>query len=171
MDEYGFCRPLLQDGEQVLWQGRPEKGRLFASAEPIVLIIGAAWLFLAGDCLHTAWQTGSGALAALAAVLLVPGLLILAAKPLRTARLRDKTWYVVTDRQILVKQGGRVAAHPLRELTVPHLRTHRGGAGTLLFCGRGLRGGFALENLADAEAARDAVMRMAQSGMGGVSNG
>lgn len=163
MDEYNFCRSRMQEGEQILWQGKPQKGGVFAAAEPIVLIIGAAWLFLAGDCLFTAWQDRSWALAVLGAVLIIPGLLIVAAKPLRTARLRDKTWYVVTNRQILIKEGDRVVSHPLEELTVPHLRMHRNGAGTLLFYGRRLRGNFALENLADAEAARDAVMRMAQS--------
>ena len=163
MDEYNFCRAFMQEGERVLWQGKPQKGGVFAAAEPIVLIIGAAWLFLAGDCLFAAWQNRSWTLAALAVVLVIPGLLILAAKPLRTARLRDKTWYVVTNRQILIKAGERVVSHPLEKLTVPHLRMHRSGAGTLLFYSRRLRGSFALENLADAEAARDAVMQMAQS--------
>ena len=73
-----------------------------------------------------------------------------------TAYLRTRTFYVITNRKLMIRKGSRIQIHDGRNLPPMNLVIHKNGNGTILFTqnvytSKGSRSStaFAIENIAD----------------------
>jgi hypothetical protein len=131
--------PHLAPGETVLWTGHPPHGiRLMPGDAMIlpygVLAIGYIAFFMQRNP-NPQYQTGAFLLV-FSMVLLVIGIFAFVAKMLRSARLRRRTAYLVTDRHVFIMtdpKGRSVISIPRAQLGAIALTEHRGGRGTLVF--------------------------------------
>ena len=161
-----FCKSYLT-GETILWEGAPEKGSIFMPQDWFLIPFSLFWL---GFSLF--WEvsaiasTGSWMMAIFGFPFVAVGLYLLVGRFLHRLLLRGKTYYIITDRKILIRSGSRIRLYPARNLPPMDIRIHRNGNGTILFygdiSGTGHRNGiyFMLENIADVAGAQDAINRM-----------
>ena len=168
-DDYQFYRSYLIPGESVLWKGKPEKGNLFTKRELIMIPFGVFWL---GFCLF--WESiaiQSGQLIAIIWGLpfVAIGFYLLFGRFIQSAFLRDKTFYVVTNKKIIIKRGSRSKMYNAQDLPPMEVEIHKNGNGTILFCeetytrrGRRHHTYIILENLKDVAYAQNAISQMEQ---------
>ena len=95
------------------------------------------------------------------------GAYLLLGSPIRAAYLRNRTYYVITNKKIIIKKGSKIEMHDGRDLPPMDIEIHKNGNGTILFSedvytrrGRSHRIYFMLENLADIAQAQNAVSSM-----------
>ena len=165
--DFDFCLPYLVEGEQILWQGRPEPGNIITRRDIVMVPFGIMWL---GFSLF--WETAavkSGAhwfFPLWGLPFIAVGLYLLFGRWIHTAYLRDKTFYVVTSKKIMIKQGSRISMHDGRDLPPMDIEIHKNGNGTILFVtevyrrGRRHRTYFELANLRDVAQAQNAISMM-----------
>jgi hypothetical protein len=133
-DALGFSEKLPQ-GEQLLWQGQPERHALAARAMYLkyiafylVALIAArtGYLILDGESVATwsgmlAWQV----LASAFVMLLIVGLAVVYS---RTTR------YSLTNERLIIKTGAAITIHinlPLQQITAADLREYSDGTGDI----------------------------------------
>ena len=167
MDNYQFCRPYLIPGESILWKGKPEKGNLITSRDIVMIPFGLFWL---GFCLF--WESmaiRSGQLIAIIWGLpfVGVGIYLLFGRFIQAALLRGKTFYVVTNKKIIIKSGRRIRMHDARDLPPMEVEIHKNGNGTIMFCeetytrrGRRHHTYIMLENIKDIAYAQNAISQM-----------
>lgn len=171
MDPYSFCRPYLLEDEYILWKGRPEKGNIFRQGDLMMVLFALMWLafsvFWEIIALRSAFGGGGPVFLALWGLPFVAiGLYLLFGRFLQTIYLRDKTFYVITNKKIIVKSGRKITLREGKDLPPMDVMIHKNGNGTILFSEtydtrRGSRRVyFMLENLADVAQAQNAVSRM-----------
>ncbi len=166
-DNYQFCRPYLLPNESILWKGRPEKGNIITKREFImipfsVMICGFSlfWESMAlksGQIFPVIWGLPFVAI----------GLYMLFGRHIQAAYLRDKTFYVVTNKKMIIKKGNKINLYNGCDLPPMEVEIHKNGNGTILFyeevySRRGRRHStyIALENLKDVALAQNAVSSM-----------
>ena len=170
-DPYDFCRPYLLEDEYILWKGRPERGNIFRQGDWMVVIFAVMWLgfslFWEFSALQSVMSGGGSLFLALWGLPFVAiGLYLLFGRFLQTAYLRDKTFYVITNKKIMVKSGRKITMRDGKDLPPMDVMIHRNGNGTILFSEtyytrRGShRTYFMLENLKDVARAQNAVSQM-----------
>ena len=165
MDEYEFGRPYMVGDEYILWKGKPEKGALFTGREIIMLPFALIWLAFSVFWELTAIFSGAPLFFCLWGIPFI-GICIylLIGRFFHMAYLRKRTFYIITNKKIMIKRGNRIEMHDGKSLPPMDIRIHKNGNGTITFCdnvymsGRRRYGAyFALENLADVVAAQNAV--------------
>lgn len=166
-NNYQFCNPYIVAGESILWRGKPEKGNIFTKRELILLPFS---LMVCGFSLFwefMALQTGQLFPIIWGLPIVGIGIYMLVGRYIQSAYLRNKTFYVITNKKILIKRGNRITMHDSRDLPPMEVEIHRNGNGTILFyedvyTRRGRRRGtyIALENLRDIAQAQNAVSMM-----------
>lgn len=168
MDEYDFGRPYMVGDEYILWKGKPEKGGLFTGREIIMLPFALIWLAFSAFWELTAIFSGAPLLFCLWGVPFVGiGLYLLIGRFFHMAYLRKRTFYIVTNKKIMIKRGNRIEMHDGKTLPPMDIQIHKNGNGTITFRDDVYMSGrrrysscFALENLADVVAAQNAIDMM-----------
>lgn len=166
-DSFQFCRPYIVANESVLWKGRPEKGNIFTRKELIMLPFS---LMVCGFSLfweYMALQTGQLFLVIWGLPIVAIGIYMLIGRYIQSAFLRNKTFYVITNKKLIIKKGNRINMYQACDLPPMEVEIHRNGNGTILFCedvytrrGRRRSTYIALENLKDIAQAQTAVSMM-----------
>lgn len=139
VSEHEWYEPYLQPGEEVRWQGRPDKHEVNAIGEiakgaPMLLMLG--WggfmlhMVLTGAPLDSPIVWG---FCGIIVVWMLIALYIGFGKPLRALRLLLKAEYVITDRRILRRMGRAVDALDSRSMPAPYLRKGAMHYGTITF--------------------------------------
>lgn len=168
LEGYEFCRNYMTDGEYILWKGRPEKGNVFTGQEAVLLPFSVIWLAFSVYWEMTALQSGASWFLVLWGIPFVGiGIYLLAGRFFMTAYLRSRTFYVITNKKIIIRQGNRMRMYEGRNLPSAEIVIHKNGCGTLKF-GRmvdarnGYRNGiaFMIENVADVAQVQNALDSM-----------
>lgn len=167
MDNYQFCRPYILPGESILWKGKPEKGNIITRRETIlfpfsIMVCGFSlfWEFLAlqsGQLFPVFWGLP----------IVCIGIYMLIGRHIQTAYLRSRTFYVITNKKLIIKKGNRITMHDKQDLPPMEVEIHKNGNGTILFyeqvyTRRGYRSNtyVTLENLKDFMQAQNAINMM-----------
>jgi hypothetical protein len=166
-DTFQFCRPYIVAGESVLWKGRPEKGNIFTRKELVLLPFS---LMICGFSLfweYMALQSGQPFVILWGLPFVAIGIYMLIGRYIQAAFLRDKTFYVITNKKLIIKKGNRIHMYQACDLPPMEVEIHKNGNGTILFCeevytrrGRRHSTYIALENLKDIALAQNAVSMM-----------
>lgn len=168
LDEYEFCRRYMTDGEYILWKGRPEKGNIFTGQEVVMLPFSVIWLAFSVYWEMTALQSGVSWFLVLWGIPFVAvGIYLLVGRFFMTAYLRRRTFYVITNKKIIIRRGNRICMYEGRNLPSAETVIHKNGCGTLKFgqtfyTRNGYRNGtaFMIENVADVAQVQNAVNSM-----------
>lgn len=162
-----FYRPYLVNDEYVLWTGRPEKGNIFTKHSAVLMIFGAVWLSFSLFWEIMAIKSKVVFMMLWGLPFVGIGAYLLLESPIRAAYLRNRTYYVITNKKIIIKKGSKIEMHDGRDLPPMDIEIHKNGNGTILFSedvytrrGRSHRIYFMLENLADIAQAQNAVSSM-----------
>ena len=167
MDSYQFCSPYILPDESILWKGRPEKGNIFTSKEffllPFSLFICAfsvCWEYLA-------LQSGQPFVIIWGLPIVGIGFYMLFGRHIQTAYLRGRTFYVITNKKLIIKKGRRITMHDGEDLPPMEVEIHRNGNGSIFFYeevytrrGRRHNTYIVLENLKDVAHAQNAISSM-----------
>ena len=119
----------LEEGERILWQGKPHK-ETFVNRLQIRRLGAGLIVLVATIVLILLLQS----LAALAAALLL-GLIFVSAAgiPYDSSKTADRLLYALTDRRILQWDGKRLAAKDIAELEEVKLKSRHSGIGDIIF--------------------------------------
>jgi hypothetical protein len=121
----------LHADERVLWEGRPAP-RCHTLRYWRFSLVGAFMLMLLGGWQGAAVPMGAPQLPALILLSLAGcALVLLLGLPLRQRLAWETIFYAITDRQLLIAAGRRVAAMPLDTIAAVHLETQGEELGTL----------------------------------------
>lgn len=169
-DSYQFCRPYIIAGESILWKGKPEKGNLFTSKELVLLPFS---LMICGFSLFwesLAIQTGQLFPVIWGLPIVAIGIYMLIGRYIHAAFLRNKTFYVITNKKLIIKKGNKINMYHSCDLPPMEVEIHKNGNGTILFYedvytrkGRRRNNYIALENLKDIASAQNAISMMDKS--------
>lgn len=155
LDHYDFCKPYISDNEYILWEGAPEKGFTFTSRDLVMIPFSLFWLAFALFWEFSVITSTSSLFMAIWGLPFVGvGIYLLFGRFIQSICLRNKTFYIITNKKLIIRSGSKI-----------HL--HKNGNGTILFWqesyhrnGRRYSSYFALENIADVAGAQDAISRM-----------
>lgn len=165
-----FCNPYLLEDEYILWKGRPDRGNIITRSDVAVILFGVVWLSFSLFWEMAALQNVAAPFMVIWGLPFVAvGFYMVFGRVIQKIYLRDKTFYVVTNKKILIKKGNRIEMHDGTDLPPMDVEIHKNGNGTILFSattygrrGRSYRTFFALENLADVAQAQNAISKMNQ---------
>lgn len=166
-DDYQFCRSYLLPGEFIAWKGHPEKGNLFSPSDLFVIPFGLFWLAFSLFWECGAIQSGVPFMMIWGLPFIAIGVYLVFGRLIHAAYLRGKTYYVITNKKLIIKKGNRITMYDAKDLPPMTLRIHKNGNGTLSFSetvyyrrGRHYNSYFALENIKDAVHAQNAISSM-----------
>lgn len=167
-EDYEFFRQYMTDQEYVLWTGKPEKGNLITAREWMMLPFCLIWLSFALFWEYTVIRTTGSLFMILWGIPFVGvGLYLLAGRFLQKASLRKKTFYMITNKKLMIRQGSRIQMCEAEKLPPMSIVLYKNGCGTLRFgeevyTRQGYRTGsfLAIENISDVAQAQNAVAMM-----------
>lgn len=165
-NNYQFITAYLTPDETLLWKGHPEKGNLFLPSDLFISFFG---LFFLGFSLFWEFgviQTGNTFMILWGVPFILIGCFLTFGRFLYKAYLRNKTFYAVTNKKLIIRSGRRTTIYHGKDLPPMTIHIHGDGNGTILFTettyrSKGTRTNtFALENLRDHVFAQQAIDRM-----------
>ncbi len=107
--EFEFLKNCLADDEHILWQGKPEKGHYLSSSDIFLIPFSLVWCGFAIFWEITALTSGAPAVFGLFGVpFVLIGLYLVFGRFIHTARTRQKSAYVITNKRIIRKVGNKV---------------------------------------------------------------
>lgn len=180
-DDFDFYRSCVDQDERVLWKGKPGKGRTLGSNGERFIVFGRFWLdwedigsaifaiFWWSLCLMRMRKETDFSLSMLLVwgIPVIVGLCLVVGKLIRKAYLRTRTFYVVTNKKLIIKSGRRLKMYEKQMMPPMQVKCDGDGHGTIFFFGKGYnRTGvrrlmcFALENLENVKQAQEALAMM-----------
>lgn len=166
-DHYQFCRPYILADETILWKGKPEKGNIITRKETIMFPFSLMVCIFSVFWEYMALQSGVPFFAIWGLPIVAIGLYMLIGRHIQTAFLRNKTFYVITNKKLLIKKGNKINLYNGCDLPPMEVEIHKNGNGTILFYedvytrkGRRRSTYIALENLKDVAHAQNAISMM-----------
>lgn len=167
LEHYDFCKPYIMDDEYILWEGAPEKGVSLTSRDIVLLPFSVIWLGFALFWEYLAVTTSGSLLMMVWGLPFIGvGLYLLFGRFLQTLYLRDKTFYIITNKKLIIRTGSKVKIYRSADLPPMNIQHHRDGTGTILFWEAGYSHGrrygtfFSLDHIADVVGAQNAISRM-----------
>ena len=167
LEGFQFCNAYILPGEHILWRGRPEKGKYFSGQDFIMIPFSIFWLGFSLFWEVAAIQSGIPFMMLWGLPFVGIGIYLLFGRYLHAACLRSKTFYVVTNKKLIIKNGNRITTYQTQDLPPMTLRMHNNGNGTISFTeavryrgGRSYHNYFALENIPDPVKAQIAINSM-----------
>lgn len=169
MDEfvsYDFCKPYLIQDEYILWSGKPEKGHLMMSNDIVVCLFGIVWLGFCLTFIKTLLLSPSIFMIIWMIPFLCVGFHMAFGKLIQKAYLRNKTFYVITNKKLIIKSGRKIKMYNGKDLPPMEIKIHKNGNGTIVFSDtiyngrRQYRTYIILENLMDVAQAQNAIDMM-----------
>lgn len=167
-DDFAFCRAYLVEGEQILWKGKPEKGKVFHKQDIIMIPFSVFWLGFSLFWEFTAIKSGAPMFFSLWGLpFIAVGIYLLIGRHIMSLYLRNKTFYVVTNKRLIIKKGNKLQMCNASELPPMEVQLHKNGNGTIIFWqevyvrnGRRTNTYMMLENLSDVARAQNAISSM-----------
>lgn len=167
LEGFQFCNAYILPGEYILWKGRPEKGKYFSPQDFFLIPFSIFWLGFALFWEWNAIRSGIPFMMFWGLPFVGVGIYLLFGRLLHTAYLRNKTFYVVTNKKLIIKKGNRIITYQAQDLPPMTLQMHSNGNGTISFSeavryrgGRTYHNFFMLENIADPIQAQNAINSM-----------
>lgn len=168
IDNYAFANPYMVGDEYILWKGKPEEGNLMMRGEIAVILFSIVWTSFAVFWEVMALASGAPFFFALWGLPFIGvGLYLMFGRFIHTAVMRKKTFYVVTNKKIIIKSGSRIKMYDGKNLPPMEVEIHKNGNGTISFThevytrnGHSHRLYFRLENLQDVAQAQNAISMM-----------
>lgn len=169
-DAYNFIKPYLVNDEYILWKGKPEKGNIFIRREIITSLFGLFWLAFSLFWEASAIKSSGSLFFALWGIpFICIGLYLVFGRFIQTAYLRNKTFYVVTNKKLIIKKGNRITMYDGKDLPPMDIEIHKNGNGTIFFCeevytrkGHRHNTYVTLENIREISQAQNAISQMNQ---------
>ena len=127
-------RSKLDDGETLVWSGRPRQGLLLQPTDAIVIPFTLVWggfaIFWEYEVVksHAFWVLQLWGIP-----FVVLGLYLMVGRFFSDAALRARTYYGVTDKRIIIAAGQQVRSYALSDVSRVALSTRADGSGTLTF--------------------------------------
>ena len=165
-NQYQFVSSYLLPDEHILWKGHPEKGHLVTPGDLVTSVFG---LFFFGFSLFWefgAIQSGIPFMMIWGVPFVAVGFYLVIGRYIHKAYLRNKTFYVITNKKLIIRSGRRTTMYNAADLPPMTVQMHSNGNGTITFMdsyyGRRRRhvNYFALENLRDVVYAQQALSQM-----------
>lgn len=135
MTDYPGWQGILEDGERILWQGRPEKGVRWLDGDisgtfmGIVMVCFALfWMYQAASMGTAMWLFGF-------VFLLVGGRQAISGNII-PAFIRSRTWYTLTDRRAIIATDMPVRGRSLTTIPITsdtQVTLEAGDPGSILF--------------------------------------
>lgn len=129
--------PTLQDGEHLLWAGRPRQGLVLWGNDVLMIPFNFLWCGFALFCEWSAIKSGAPLLFVLLGVpFVLMGLYATVGHFFFDARLRASTLYAITDQRVLITSGvfrQTTTSLPLDALPEVRVSEGRGGEGSITF--------------------------------------
>ena len=134
LEHYDFCKPYIMDDEYILWEGAPEKGVSLTSRDIVLLPFSVIWLGFALFWEYLAITTSRSPLMVVWGLPFIGvGLYLLFGRFLQTLYLRDKTFYIITNKKLIIRSGNKVRIYRAEDLPPMDIHLHKNGTGTILF--------------------------------------
>lgn len=166
-ENYGFANAYLSNGEYILWKGKPEKGNLIVPRDIFTLLFGLFWLSFSVFWEYNAVKGGAPIFFALFGLPFIGiGIYMVIGRFLQAAYLRNKTFYVITNKKIIIKRGKKLTMHDGENLPPMQTEIYKNGNGTIFFGDIShTRNGnynayFVLENLSNITQVQTAISNM-----------
>jgi len=166
-NDYQFVNGYLLPGESVNWKGRPEKGHYISPSDIFTIPFSIIWLAFALFWEFGVMQSGVGIMMVMGLPFIAIGVYMVFGRFIHAAYLRSKTYYVITNKKLIIKRGSRISIYNASDLPPMTLRIHKNGNGTISFSetiryrrGRHAYHYFALENIKDPMHAQNALSLM-----------
>lgn len=164
---FDFCKRYLTGDEYVLWQGRPEKGMVFSFSDVITTLFSVVWLAFSVFWEYTVIKNSPSVVMVLWGIPFVAvGIYLLFGRFIQRIIADKNTYYVVTNKRIIIKQGRRIKFFDGDDLPPMNITIHKNGNGTISFSEVFYSGRYrsvryiALKNLADVTQAQEAINAM-----------
>lgn len=117
LEHYDFCKPYIMDDEYILWEGAPEKGVSLTSRDIVLLPFSVIWLGFALFWEYLAVTTSGSLLMMVWGLPFIGvGLYLLFGRFLQTLYLRDKTFYIITNKKLIIRSGNKVRIYRAEDL-------------------------------------------------------
>lgn len=165
--DFSFCSTYLLPGESIVWKGRPEKGHILTSADIIMIPFSIFWLGFALFWEFGVIESGIPFFALFGLPFIGVGIYFVFGRFIHKAYLRARTFYVVTNKKLIIKKGNRINIYTPHDLPPMTLQMHKNGNGSIYFTnmvhyrsGRHYTNHIALENLKDVVYAQHAISAM-----------
>ncbi len=169
IDHYQFCTPYILPGESILWKGKPEKGNIITSRELIMTPFSLFILAFSVFWEYLALQSGQLIVIIWGLPIVGISLYMMFGRHIQTAFLRSRTFYVITNKKLIIKKGRKITMHNSEDLPPMEVELHKNGNGSIFFyeevyTRRGHRHNtyIVLENLKDVTHAQNAISMMEQ---------
>lgn len=127
-----FFKSFLQPDEFLLWYGAPGPGRLNVSGRAPILF-SVIWLGFSLFWEITAVMSGQIVMILFGLPFVLIGFAMAFGGPLKSARLKGKIFYAVTDRRLLVREGKNIKIFTADMLPPMRIRMNKNGTGTIYF--------------------------------------
>lgn len=167
-NDYIFVTAYLTPGENLVWKGRPEKGNLFLPSDIFISLFGLFFLGFSLYWEYSVLQSGNTFMIFWGLPFIAIGAFLTFGRFLYKAYMRDKTFYAVTNKKLIIRSGRRTMIYHGKDLPPMTIHIHADGNGTIVFTETVVRSRntqantFSLENLRDfvlAQQAIDAIER------------
>ena len=165
IDNFVFCKSHMLPQERVLWKGQPEKGNYLESQDNFILSFSVIWLVFSLYFEYHNFKSGDTSSALFGLIFVAIGLYLVIGRFIYAHYMRDKTFYVVTNKNLIIKKGHRVTIHKKAELPPMTLILHKDGNGTIIFQDKSfsprrirVERHFALENIPEPEQVKNAIL-------------
>lgn len=167
IDAYQFCNAYILPGESILWRGKPEKGNVISGEQLIMIPFSLIFLAFSLFWEYNAFLSGIPIMMIWGIPFVAVGLYLLFGRALHDVMMQNKTYYVITNRKIIIKVGNRINMYDAADLPSMSVRIHKNGNGTITFReiyigrrGRRYTNFFCLRNLKDVAHAQNAISLM-----------
>lgn len=131
----------LESGERLVWTGQPRKGIVFRPFDVFMIPFSALWLGFAVFWTYTAMRGGAPFFfAAFGLVFVGVGLVLLFGRFFLDARMREGTFYAITDRRVLILSGMKrtnLTTLSIKNLGLVEFSEKADGSGTIYLGGKG----------------------------------
>lgn len=162
--EYEFCNKYLEADEYVQWTGKPENGFYINFSNGFRWLFSAFWMAFCTYFIYLVIrERESVQLLIFAALFWLFGAYFLVWKNCFSLALRFKTYYVITNKRVIIKKGKKIRFYNGENLDYTQTTMHRNGNGTITFSRliyttkTKLVKCFALENISDVSGAQRAI--------------
>lgn len=166
LSTYDFCEPYLMQDELVLWKGKPDKGNFINGSDIAMSLFGIMWLGFCLVFIKSVLLTPSMMMIVWFIPFIFVGFYMALGKLIQKAYLRNKTFYVITNKKIMIKSGRKIQIYNGKDLPPMEIKIHKNGNGTILFSDTIYHGRrryhmyVMLENLVDVAKAQNAIDMM-----------
>lgn len=168
--EYEFCNKYLDADEYIQWKGKPENSFYINFSDGFRWLFSAFWMAFCTYFIYlTIRERASVQLLIFAVLFWLFGAYFLVWKNCFSLALRFKTYYVITNKRVIIKKGKKIRFYNGENLDYIQTTIHRNGNGTITFSRliyttkTKLVKCFSLENISDVSGAQRAISSLTGS--------